>query len=77
MQKVRRIGVMIGSDSDLQQCVKGLRYLMQQEQKGRIVITHIDTNSQHRHTEIVQERLREYAQMPDDQKVDILIIGAG
>lgn len=37
----------------------------------------MDTNSQHRHTKTVQERLEEYVNLPREQKIDALIIGAG
>lgn len=68
----KRIGIMIGSDSDLPQCYDGLKYLEKAEKRGRCEVVKAITNSIHRNTEEVLENLKLY-----NNKVDIWIIGAG
>jgi phosphoribosylcarboxyaminoimidazole (NCAIR) mutase len=75
--KKRKIGVMIGSDSDLIQCEPGLRYLIDMRDAGEIDLSFVDIASQHRHTLVVQGILAMYSLQPKNEKVDVLIIGAG
>jgi phosphoribosylcarboxyaminoimidazole (NCAIR) mutase len=79
-QPKRRIGIMIGSDSDLPQCLPGLLFLQEAEIKGLAQVNVVITNSIHRNTEEVLLGLRtltqEKGQKPVD-RVNIWIIGAG
>lgn len=76
-KNLRRIGGIVGSDSDLKQCVEGLDFLIDQKFQGNVSLAWFDTASQHRNTLPVQGILTAYSLLPADQKVDILIIGAG
>ena len=69
---MKRIGIMIGSDSDLPQCLTGFNYLEQYQNRGDCEIVIIITNSIHRNTEDVLENLRLYS-----HQLDAWIIGAG
>jgi len=69
---MKRIGVMIGSDSDLPQCLMGLKYIEEAQKKGMCEVLIIITNSIHRNTEEVLENLRLYS-----HQLDAWIIGAG
>lgn len=70
---MRKIAVMIGSDSDLPQCVTGLKYLAEAKEKGLVKVVEVITNSIHRNNKLVQRNLSSLAQ----QNIDVLIIGAG
>ena len=75
---MRKIGVMIGSDSDLPQCIKGLELLENAVANAQIQFTYFDVNSIHRHTLLVLDTLKAYDQQRDFKGgVDVLIIGAG
>jgi len=69
---MKKIGIMIGSDSDLPQCLAGLNYLKEAQKKGLCDVVIIITNSIHRNTEEVLENLRMYSHL-----LDAWIIGAG
>jgi len=77
---MRKIGIMIGSDSDLLQCLDGLRFLKEMEAQGMAKVHAVITNSIHRNTKKVLMNLetdtREKEIEPLD-RVDIWIIGAG
>mgnify|MGYP003394478845 CR=1 FL=1 len=75
--KKRKIGVIVGSDSDLKQCVKGLEHLIEKYTYGKVELTWVDTASQHRNPLTVTGILSDYASYPENDKVDVLIIGAG
>ena len=64
-----RIGIMIGSDSDLRQCRDGLQWLSELSPTHAVVEVVI-TNSIHRNTMSVLDNLEDYL-------VDAWIIGAG
>jgi len=69
MAKIR-IGIMVGSDSDLEkQCLKGLLYLQKQ---ADVEVVCVITASIHRNTEEVLTFLDEQI-----EQVDVWIIGAG
>ncbi len=70
---VRKIAIMIGSDSDRPQCKSGLDYLKMAQDKGLGEVVNVITNSIHRNTSLVLENLHTLA----DQNVDVLIAGAG
>lgn len=72
---MKKIGVMIGSDSDLPQCIKGLELLEEAVTYCQIQFTHFDVSSIHRHTLLVLDTLKEYARQ--GKSVDALIVGAG
>lgn len=74
---MRKIGIIIGSLSDLDQCLKGFEYLIKMAEKGLAEIHWVDASSQHRHTLIVQSILTQYSRMPVNEKIDVLITGAG
>ena len=69
---MKRIGIMIGSDSDLPQCLLGFKYLEGAQNRGRCEVVVIITNSIHRNTEEVLRNLRLYNYL-----LDAWIIGAG
>ncbi len=70
---MRKIAVMVGSDSDLKQCYGGLQYLQKAQKKGLCEVVGVLTNSIHRNTEAVLNNLKELQEM----EVDVLIAGAG
>ncbi len=72
MEKPVRIGIMIGSDSDLKQCIDGLQYLKQKADEGKCEVVAVITNSIHRNTLDVLKNLMFYTPL-----VDGWIIGAG
>lgn len=74
---MRRVGVMIGSDTDLPQCIPGLEYLIQKEKEGIIKLTWEDTSSEHRNPKNTWNRIKEYAEQPWETRVNALIVGAG
>lgn len=69
---MRRIAIIIGSDSDLSQCVAGLEFLNQMVVEGKAVVVEIITASIHRNTEFVLKKLKSLV-----GKIDVLIAGAG
>lgn len=75
---MKKIGVMIGSESDLPQCIKGLEFLENATAYTQIQFAHFDINSIHRHTPLVLDTLKAYDQECDFKEgVDVLIVGAG
>jgi phosphoribosylcarboxyaminoimidazole (NCAIR) mutase len=74
---MRRGAIIIGSDSDLPQCIKGFEYLMQKKAEGLVEIIWVDTASQHRNTLRVQEILTAYHGWDKSYKPDFIITGAG
>lgn len=73
----RRIGAIVGSDSDLKQCVEGIEFMLNKHLYGKVNLAWFDTASQHHNPLELQGILTEYFKMPADQKVDVLIVGAG
>lgn len=71
---MRKIGIMIGSDSDLPQCLVGLEYLKVAEETGQCEVVEVITNSIHRNTDETLENLRIYTK---HRNVEVWIIGAG
>lgn len=69
---MRRIGIMIDSDSDLAQCSEGLEFLKKAEESGLAKVVAVITNSIHRNMKIVLQNLTIFTPM-----VDVWIIGAG
>ena len=69
---VRRIAIMIGSLSDLPQCIKGLEYLKVLVGRGEVIVVEIIVNSIHRNLDQVMFNLKRL-----EQHVDVLIVGAG
>lgn len=70
----RKIAVMIGSDSDLPQCESGFEYLLEAERKGLVKVIKVITNSIHRNTQGVLDKLLDLYVRDD---VDAIIAGAG
>jgi phosphoribosylcarboxyaminoimidazole (NCAIR) mutase len=75
----RRIGIMIGSDSDLPQCLRGFQILKEAEERGDAQVVAVFTNSIHRHRKQTFSNLRAITKHTPDQVVwvDRWIIGAG
>ncbi len=76
-KRKRRIGAIVGSDSDLKQCVPGIDFMLNKHLYGNVELAWFDTSSQHRNTLTLQGILTAYATLPEDQRVDVLIVGAG
>lgn len=70
----RRIAVMVGSDSDLPQCLAGLKHLSQAEDKGQIEVVEVNTMSIHRNLVPAIEYLEKRDGLRD---IDVIIAGAG
>jgi phosphoribosylcarboxyaminoimidazole (NCAIR) mutase len=68
----RRIIVMIGSDSDLTQCLLGLLHLQSLVEQGKIEVPLIITNSIHWNTLEVLKNLEKWQHV-----ADVMILGAG
>ncbi|MBI4133654.1 AIR carboxylase family protein [Candidatus Uhrbacteria bacterium] len=70
---VRRIAVLIGSDSDLPvQCLPGLTFLEAKAKQGIAQVVGVYTASIHRNTHAVLEIIEELV-----DRTDVLIVGAG
>jgi phosphoribosylcarboxyaminoimidazole (NCAIR) mutase len=77
---MRRIGVMIGSDSDLFQCKEGFSILHDAEESGKVKVVAVITSSIHRNHNETLQYLRTFTREKDREfidKVDVWIIGAG
>lgn len=76
---MRKIGIMIGSESDLPQCIKGLEFLESAVANAQIQFTFFDVNSIHRHTLLVLDALKAYHEgdFGSRNDVNVLIVGAG
>lgn len=74
-----RIGIMIGSDSDLPQCFEGLKFLDQAVMDGKAEVVVVFTNSIHRHRKQTLKNLHALTRKSPEQTawVDRWIIGAG
>lgn len=70
---MRKIAVIIGSKSDLSQCLAGLNLLQKAVEAKEAEIIGIYVRSQHRNTRDVQQLMDELIR----QDVDVAIIGAG
>ncbi len=70
---MRKIAVIIGSTSDLKQCIVGLKFLKMCESRGQIKVKGVYIRSQHRNTLDVQSLLTELSR----NKIDAIIVGAG
>ena len=70
---MRKIAVMIGSDSDLAQCAQGLDVLRIAESEGSVKVLSFETCSLHRNTEEVLDLIWSDGECD----VDVWIIGAG
>ncbi len=70
---MRRIAIMIGSDSDLKQCVRGFEYLIEAERQGLVEVVSVITNSIHRNGKKVFKKLFWLS----ISEVDVIIAGAG
>ncbi|MEA3463963.1 MAG: hypothetical protein U9R14_02730 [Patescibacteria group bacterium] len=74
---MRKTGIIIGSLSDLDQCLRGFEYLIKMVEKKLAEVYWVDASSQHRHTLIIQSILAQYSMVPAGEKIDALIMGAG
>jgi phosphoribosylcarboxyaminoimidazole (NCAIR) mutase len=73
---MRKIAVMIGSDSDLSQCENGLKYLLEAEKEGLVEVVKVITNSIHRNTHSVLDKLFNF-HTAVGVEIDAIIVGAG
>ena len=71
---MRRIGIIIGSESDLPQCKSGLVFLAE---TSNVEVPFVDVASIHRNTKVVLGKLEQLHEAPPWQSVDALIVGAG
>lgn len=71
---MRILAIMIGSDSDLPQCIEGFAYLLEMKAQGKVAIVSTDTDSIHRHHDTTIENLCDHANL---SRVDGIIAGAG
>ncbi len=72
---MRRIAIVIGSDSDLPQCLSGLLFLKQAQDEGKIEVSgDVHTMSVHRNLPVVLRYLEERHKWND---IDVIIAGAG
>lgn len=74
MPPARKIGIIIGSKSDLPQCIYGLRYLDAAQRLNVVKVSFVRVNSIHRNTPDVL-KLLEFVHL--SRAVDALVIGAG
>ena len=72
---MRKVAIMIGSDSDLPQCRSGLEYLTKAQSEGLVEVPYIITSSIHRHTLETLHRVSRLA--AEEEGIDVLIAGAG
>lgn len=70
---------MIGSDSDLPQCVDGFKILKEAESLGKAQVVVVFTNSIHRNRKATLKNLRALTRQNADDKVwvEVWVIGAG
>jgi len=73
----RKIGIIIGSTSDLAQCAQGLKFLTEAVQRKAVEVMWVKAMSIHRNTDEVLRVLRILNALPVDIQPDALIIGAG
>jgi len=66
---MKKVAIIIGSQSDLKQCVGGLKLLQDHPE----IIVNVFVRSQHRNTLDLQQLLQELVQL----KYDVIIAGAG
>lgn len=74
VQTIPKIGIIVGSDSDLKQCAQGLKWLIKMEGQRRIKVRDVLTMSVHRHTD---KLLKELKQAVATSRWNIIISGAG
>lgn len=72
MAEKRRVAIIIGSQSDLPQCLTGLEYLKEQQDMGNVAVVEVKVASIHRNTDEVLAWLKSMI-----GKIDFLIAGAG
>lgn len=68
---MRKIAIVLGSESDLSQCNKGLKLLSNTGIERGVEVVGIYIRSQHRNTPSLQQVLTELSQM----KIDAIIAG--
>lgn len=76
-KRKRRIGIIVGSESDLVQCIEGFDFLQSSVIAGEVEVPFVHVTSIHRNTEKQLADLRKFSGQPSGEKVDVLIIGAG
>lgn len=73
-RRIRHLVIVLGSKSDLSQCLSGLMYLKKQELAGTIFVVRIYIMSVHRNLLALMEYLKA---RHEDGHVDVMIMGAG
>jgi phosphoribosylcarboxyaminoimidazole (NCAIR) mutase len=72
--EMRNILVIVGSDSDLPQCISGLKYLLGAEDRGLVKNHGVYTLSCHRHGPKLRRALKRFASLPG---IKVIIAAAG
>jgi phosphoribosylcarboxyaminoimidazole (NCAIR) mutase len=70
-KQMKKIAVIVGSQSDLTQCIEGFEFL--ESQRKQVLVVGVYIRSQHRNMEDVKQLLRELVNI----KIDAVIVGAG
>ena len=70
---MRKVGIIVGSKSDLPQCIEGLEYLAAAQKQQKVTILEVAVASIHRNT----DRVYQIIWALDKLGVDALIVGAG
>lgn len=73
-RKVRHLVIVLGSKTDLPQCISGLMYLKEQELAGTIFVVRVYVMSVHRNLLALMEYLKA---RHEDGRIDAMIMGAG
>jgi phosphoribosylcarboxyaminoimidazole (NCAIR) mutase len=73
-KQIRNILVIVGSDSDLPQCIEGLKYLLGAEERGIVKNHGVYTLSCHRHGPKLRRALKKFARLPG---VKVIVAAAG
>jgi len=68
---MKKVAIIVGSKSDLEQCLEGLKFLESKSNEVQVVGVYV--RSQHRNMEDVKQLLRELAGI----EIDAAIVGAG
>jgi len=74
---MRKIGIIVGSESDFPQCYLGFQYLWENVLDHNLVVPFVHVTSIHRNTDKQLQDLEKFSKQPAEEKVDALIIGAG
>jgi phosphoribosylcarboxyaminoimidazole (NCAIR) mutase len=74
---MRKIGIFLGSASDLKQCLKGLQYLWDAQGQGSVKVPFVRINSIHRNTFATLLYIFFLWLFSFIERIDAIIVGAG